>query len=53
MSINLVMLVFGTIVGIVGIINGDQTAMIISSVWAVGSIIVGEINNLKKRLSNN
>ena len=48
MSINLVMLVFGIIVGIVGIINGDQTAMIISSVWVVGSTIVGEINSLRK-----
>ena len=48
MSINLVMLVFGIIVGIVGITSGDQIAMIISSVWAVGSIIVGEINSLRK-----
>ena len=48
MSINLVMLVFGIIFGIVGIIRGDQTAMIISSVWAVGSIIVGEILFLRK-----
>ena len=48
MSINLVMLVFGIIVGIVGIINGDQTVVIISSVWVVGSIIVGEINSLRK-----
>ena len=50
MSINLVMLVFGIIVGIVGIISGDQTAMIISSVWAVGSIIVGEINSLRREI---
>ena len=50
MSINLVMLVFGIIVGIVGIISGDQTAMIISSVWTVGSIIVGEINSLRKEI---
>ena len=48
MSINLVMLVFGIIFGIVGIIRGDQTAMIMSNVWVVGSIIVGEILLLRK-----
>ena len=48
MSINLVMLLFGSIVGVVGIINGDLTSMIISSVWLVGSIVVGEINKLRK-----
>ena len=47
-NVNLVMLLFGSIVGVVGIINGNTTALIISSIWLVGSIIVGEINNLRK-----
>ena len=53
MNMNLIMLIFGSIICVLGCISRDSTLLIMSSVWVVGSIIVGEINNLKKRLSNN
>ena len=42
MSILSIMLLIGTILGIVAVIMGDLTFMIISSVWLLGSITVGD-----------
>ena len=48
MSTNLIMLIFGSIICVLGCISMDSTLLIMSSVWVVGSIIVGEVLSLRK-----
>lgn len=48
MSMNLIMLIFGSIICVLGCISRDSTLLIMSSVWVVGSIIVGEVLSLRK-----
>jgi hypothetical protein len=48
MSMNLIMLIFGSIICILGWISNNYTLLIMSNVWVVGSIIVGEILLLRK-----
>ncbi len=43
MSIPSIVLLLGTIIGIVAVITGDHTYMIISGVWLFGSIVVEEV----------
>ena len=47
MFTQLVMLVFGIIVGVISIITGDFDLSIMSSIWIVGSILAGEIRRNK------